>query len=64
MGHACTKLAGLGYHIDISIPTLIVGKGSLISTLGIDRIVIPLETEVGVVQLNLALREKSSNSMP
>lgn len=62
MGHTCTRLAELGYTIDISIPTLIVGKGSHISTLGIDRIVIPLETEVGVIQLNLALREKPSTS--
>lgn len=62
VGHACTKLAGLGYSIDISVPTLIVGKGSHISTLGIDRIVIPLETEMGLIHLNLALREKQSNA--
>ncbi len=56
-GQACTKLAELGYKTDISIPTLIVGKGSRISTLDIDRLVVPLETELGVLRLNLALRE-------
>ncbi|MEW5959937.1 MAG: chemotaxis protein CheX, partial [Chloroflexota bacterium] len=36
-GGASTKLAELGYSTQISVPTLIVGKGSHISTLDINR---------------------------
>ena len=60
-GQASTKLAEMGLNTDISVPSLIVGKGSRISTLDIDRLVIPLETEVGIFRLDLALRESDSN---
>jgi len=56
-GQASTKLVELGLKSDISVPSLIVGKGSRISTLDIDRLVIPLDTELGVFRLDLALRE-------
>lgn len=56
VGRASTKLAEQGYRTDISVPTLIVGKGSRISTLGIDRLIVPLETELGIIRLDLALR--------
>lgn len=56
-GQAATKLAQAGYKADISVPTMIVGKGSRISTFDIDRLIVPLETEFGVVSLTLALRE-------
>lgn len=56
-GQAATKLAQSGYHADISVPTMIVGKGSRISTFDIDRLIVPLQTEFGIVSLTLALRE-------
>jgi chemotaxis protein CheX len=56
-GQASTRLADLGLKSDISVPSLIVGKGSRISTLDMDRLVIPLDTELGVFRLDLALRE-------
>jgi chemotaxis protein CheX len=61
-GKATTKLAELGYSADISVPTLILGKGSRISTLDLGRLVIPLETEVGIVRVNLALRDNKGNA--
>ncbi len=60
-GKATTKLAELGYSADISVPTLILGKGSRISTLDIGRLVIPLETEVGTMRVNLALRDNKGD---
>jgi len=57
-GRAVTKLSTAGYATDISVPTLIVGRGATVSTLDIQRLVVPLEGEWGVVQLHLALREK------
>jgi len=56
-GQASTRLSTLGFECDISVPTLIVGKGSSISTLDIDRLIVPLETKLGTLRLNLALRE-------
>jgi chemotaxis protein CheX len=56
-GQASTRLATSGYTVQISVPTLIVGKQSAISTLDIDRLVVPLKTQIGVVRLDLALRE-------
>jgi chemotaxis protein CheX len=59
-GKATTKLGEYGYNANISVPTLIIGKGSRISTLDIGRLVIPLETELGVVRLDLALRDNKA----
>jgi chemotaxis protein CheX len=61
-GQAATKLAQAGYNADISVPTMIVGKGSRISTFDIDRLIVPLNTEYGVVTLTLALREQQSST--
>lgn len=61
VGQSSTRLAEYGYHTQISVPTLIVGRGARISTLDIDRVVIPLQTEMGTLQLNLALRETAAN---
>lgn len=64
VGQASTRLAEFGYKTDISVPTLIVGKGSRISTLGIDRVVVPLETELGTLRVNLALRASEPEKVP
>ena len=56
-GKATTMMASHGYEVDISVPTLIVGQGSRISTLDIARLVIPLSTELGQFRLDLALRD-------
>ena len=56
-GQASTRLSEMGLRTDISVPSLIVGKGSRISTLDIDRLVVPLETDLGTFRLDLALRE-------
>jgi chemotaxis protein CheX len=61
-GQASTRLAALGVLCQISVPTLIVGKGSKISTLDIDRLIVPLESDVGVMRLNLALRENPNKT--
>ncbi len=60
-GQAATKLSAAGYKAEISVPTMIVGKGSRISTFDIDRLIVPLDTEFGVVSLTLALRESQAS---
>ncbi len=59
-GHAIAKLGAAGYHADISVPTLIVGKGSRISTFDIVRVVVPLTTTHGTITLTLAIRESDN----
>ena len=46
----------VGIFTDISVPTLLLGSGSRVSTLGIDRLTIPLESEIGVIRVDLAVR--------
>lgn len=56
-GLSSTRLSGAGYASIISVPMLIIGKRSRISTLNIDRICVPLLTDVGEIGLDIALRE-------
>ncbi len=56
-GQACTKLEEEGYHCHPTPPTLIMGEGTLITTLAIQRLVIPLITQFGTIHIRLALRE-------
>ncbi|MFQ5340785.1 MAG: chemotaxis protein CheX [Anaerolineae bacterium] len=61
-GQACIGLSELGLDVKLSVPTLLIGKGSRISTLDIERLIVPLETELGTLRIDLALRESRSNS--
>lgn len=63
-GAASTKIGELGLYVNISVPTLIVGKGTTISTLDIDRLIVPLQTSAGVLRLDLAIREAAPTGMP
>jgi len=56
-GLASTKLASAGFASIISVPMLIIGKGSRISTLNLDRVCVPLMSEVGEIGIDIALRE-------
>jgi chemotaxis protein CheX len=56
-GLAATGLENAGYSSRISPPTSIVGHGSMISTLDIRRLVVPLITDFGAVEIHVALRE-------
>lgn len=59
-GQAGQRVAKLGFDVNISPPTLIFGKGTLISTLDFDRLVVPLGTELGTINIHLALRETNA----
>lgn len=60
-GAASVVLAEAGYPSKISPPTLIVGNGVMVSTLDIRRLVVPLGTQYGVVEVQVALREAPAN---
>lgn len=57
-GQAATKLSQTGLEANISVPTLIIGKGAIISTLDFQRLVVKLETGMGDMEVHLALRPK------
>lgn len=59
-GRASMKLSEAGYIADISTPSLIMGKGATISTLDHPRLVVPLNTSLGTLNIHLALREKEN----
>ena len=56
-GHASRGLSDNGYQCNITPPTLIVGTNTIIGTLDIPRIALPLITACGEVEIHLALRE-------
>jgi len=56
-GQAATKLSLDGRQVDISVPTVIVGRDATISTLDRQRLVVPLITGHGTMEIHLALKE-------
>ena len=61
LGNVITGRAGVllergGITADIAPPMLIVGRGTLVTTLDMQRLVIPLETEFGKIEIQVALR--------
>ena len=57
-GCATTLIAQLGLDVDIAPPVLLQGAGSRVSTSGIQRLVVPLVTDFGTVEAQLAVKEK------
>ncbi len=55
-GRAAIGLEECGYVCTLSPPTLVSGKGVMISTLDIQRLIIPLETPMGHLTICVALR--------
>ena len=55
-GRAAVLLAEAGYPSDLAPPMLIVGRGTMVSTLDMQRLVIPLETEYGKIEIQVALK--------
>jgi len=58
-GRASVKLSHNGYESTISTPTMLLGRGATISTLDFPRLVVPLNSEHGSLEIHLALREGS-----
>jgi len=54
-GRALAKLEELGHVSDITPPMLIYGQKASISTLNRKRIQIPLKTDIGLIEISIAL---------
>jgi chemotaxis protein CheX len=55
-GRASILLSENGFSSNIAPPILIVGAGTMISTLDIQRLVVPLKTACGTIEVQVALR--------
>lgn len=56
-GIASSELEKAGYQSTLAPPTVISGRGVIISTINIKRLQIPLITEFGEIEIGVALRE-------
>lgn len=57
-GQATVGLEEHGYMCKLSPPTIIAGRGVIISTVDIQRLVIPIELPLGSIEISVALRYK------
>jgi chemotaxis protein CheX len=55
-GRAGVLLSRAGYESNITPPALVIGKGSLVTTLDLNRLVLPLDTEVGSLEIHVVLK--------
>jgi chemotaxis protein CheX len=55
-GRAAVLLAEAGFTSDLTPPMLLLGRGTVINTLGMQRLIIPLETEFGAIEVQVALK--------
>lgn len=55
-GRAAILLAEAGFSSELAPPMLLIGRNTLISTLDVQRLVIPLETELGKIEIQVALK--------
>jgi chemotaxis protein CheX len=55
-GRAMVLLSEAGFASDLAPPMLIVGRNSMISTLDVQRLVIPFKTAFGTIEVQVALK--------
>ncbi len=56
-GRASSLLAEGGFQSNIAPPALIIGRGTMVTTLDINRLVVPLKTELGGIEIQVVLKE-------
>jgi chemotaxis protein CheX len=62
-GRASVKLSEAGFEANISPPSLLLGKGAMISTLDSPRLIVPVLTDCGKVIIHLSLREGINHNL-
>lgn len=55
-GRAGVLLSQAGYPSNMTPPAVVVGKGTMVTTLDLSRLVLPLETAVGGLEVQIVLR--------
>ncbi|MEW6523242.1 MAG: chemotaxis protein CheX [Bacillota bacterium] len=59
-GLATSGLEAEGYLCQLTPPTIVSGRGVIISTINIQHLVIPVETDHGGLEINVAIRNGST----
>jgi len=62
-GRATTLLSAMGLHTVISPPVLLIGAGSRLSVSKIHRLTVPLVTELGTVEAQLAVKVTGAKTL-
>src|SRR5216683_152086 len=55
-GRAGVLLSEAGYPSNITPPALVIGEGTMVTTLDLVRLVLPLETDVGDLEIQVVLK--------
>ena len=55
-GRAAVLLSEAGFVSELAPPLLLVGRNAVISTLDVQRLVIPIETDLGQIEIQVALK--------
>ena len=55
-GRAGVLLAEAGFASNITPPAVVIGKGTMITTLDLNRLVFPLQTPVGELEIQVVLK--------
>jgi chemotaxis protein CheX len=55
-GRAGVLLAEAGYPSNITPPALVIGKGTMVTTLDLNRLVFPLQTVIGPLEIQVVLK--------
>ncbi len=56
-GRASAGLEQVGYRCKLTPPSVVIGRGTIISTISIKRLLLPFDTEFGEIKCSIALRE-------
>jgi chemotaxis protein CheX len=62
-GAASQELEKAGFACRLTPPMVISGRGAIISTVSIQRLVVPVLTSLGAMEINVALREAASDKL-
>ncbi|MCD1654950.1 chemotaxis protein CheX [Treponema zuelzerae] len=55
---AVTKLHDLGFRFDLTPPALFTGENMEISDHEVEALIVPMETSLGLVEVNVAIRDR------
>ena len=55
---AVTKLFDLGFKFDLTPPSIITGENMSVSNSNVEALIVPLQMSQGLVEINVAIRER------
>lgn len=58
-GQAVTKLHNLGFKFDLTPPAIFKGENMEISDPDFEALIVPMEMEMGKIEVNVAIRERA-----